>query len=162
MGNSKTEERNFKNSIMKIKMIASMLMLVAFFTATSSFAQTKPDSLMMKDCCMMKDGKMMMMKNGAMTPMEENVSMKNGTQCMTNGECVTKEGKTIRMQEGECMDMDGNKDNCDMMHMQKRVGNDMKSDPTMKTAYVCSMHPEITGDGPGKCSKCGMDMNKVK
>jgi Heavy metal binding domain len=49
-----------------------------------------------------------------------------------------------------------------MMHMQKHVDNQMKSDPAMKTAYACPMHPEITNDGPGKCSKCGMDMNKAK
>ena len=25
--------------------------------------------------------------------------------------------------------------------------------------YCCSMHPEVTSDKPGKCSKCGMDLN---
>ena len=27
-------------------------------------------------------------------------------------------------------------------------------------SYVCPMHPEVTSDGPGKCSKCGMDLVK--
>ncbi|HEY9423034.1 MAG TPA: heavy metal-binding domain-containing protein [Thermoanaerobaculia bacterium] len=27
-------------------------------------------------------------------------------------------------------------------------------------AYVCPMHPEVTSDAPGKCSKCGMDLVK--
>jgi transcription initiation factor IIE alpha subunit len=31
----------------------------------------------------------------------------------------------------------------------------------MKT-YTCSMHPAITSDKPGKCSKCGMDLIKSK
>ena len=26
--------------------------------------------------------------------------------------------------------------------------------------YTCPMHPGITSDKPGKCSKCGMDMAK--
>jgi hypothetical protein len=28
--------------------------------------------------------------------------------------------------------------------------------------YACPMHKDITGDMPGKCSKCGMDMVKTK
>ena len=28
--------------------------------------------------------------------------------------------------------------------------------------YTCSMHPEVVSDKPGKCSKCGMDLMKVK
>ena len=27
-------------------------------------------------------------------------------------------------------------------------------------AYSCSMHPDVTSDKPGKCSKCGMDLVK--
>jgi hypothetical protein len=29
-------------------------------------------------------------------------------------------------------------------------------------AYSCPMHPDVTSDGPGKCSKCGMDLTKSK
>jgi periplasmic mercuric ion binding protein len=27
-------------------------------------------------------------------------------------------------------------------------------------SYTCPMHPEVTGDAPAKCSKCGMDLTK--
>lgn len=27
-----------------------------------------------------------------------------------------------------------------------------------KTVYSCPMHPDVTSDKPGKCSKCGMDL----
>jgi hypothetical protein len=27
-----------------------------------------------------------------------------------------------------------------------------------KAVYVCPMHPEETSDKPGKCPKCGMDL----
>jgi len=30
--------------------------------------------------------------------------------------------------------------------------------PPGKAAYYCPMHPEVTGSGPGKCPKCGMDL----
>ena len=33
---------------------------------------------------------------------------------------------------------------------------------TAQTAeYVCPMHPEVTSTKPGKCSKCGMDLERV-
>jgi len=28
----------------------------------------------------------------------------------------------------------------------------------MPVIYVCPMHPEVKGDKPGKCPKCGMDL----
>lgn len=28
--------------------------------------------------------------------------------------------------------------------------------------YQCPMHPEVTSDKPGSCSKCGMDLEKVE
>ena len=31
-----------------------------------------------------------------------------------------------------------------------------------KAKYSCPMHPEVTSDKPGKCSKCGMDLTKSK
>jgi len=31
---------------------------------------------------------------------------------------------------------------------------------TGKELYVCPMHPEVTSDKPGQCSKCGMDLVK--
>ena len=31
-----------------------------------------------------------------------------------------------------------------------------------KMKYSCPMHPEVTSDKPGKCSKCGMDLVKSK
>ncbi|QNF31268.1 hypothetical protein HUW51_00500 (plasmid) [Adhaeribacter swui] len=27
--------------------------------------------------------------------------------------------------------------------------------------YTCSMHPEVTSNEPGKCPKCGMNLEKV-
>lgn len=30
------------------------------------------------------------------------------------------------------------------------------------TKYACPMHPEVTSDKPGQCTKCGMDLEKVE
>ena len=128
---------------------ASMLILILCLTTSNSFAQTKTKSAMMKDCCMMKDGKMMVMKDGKTMPMEKDMTMKNGTKCMTTGECTMKDGKKMMMKEGDCMEMSG-----------KMCTDKMKK---MSAAmYSCPMHPEVTSNKAGKCSKCGMALVKKK
>jgi len=62
---------------------------------------------MKKDCVMMKDGKMMMMKNGKMMDMDKDMTMSNGTVCMTDGTCKMKNGKTMKMKNGDKCYMDG-------------------------------------------------------
>ena len=132
---------------------ASMLMLALCFTASNSFAQTKTEQAMMKDCCMMKDGKMMVMKDGKTMPMEMDMTMKNGTKCSMTGECTMKDGKKMMMKEGDCMEMNGKM--CSDK-MKKKMMNNGK----MAMNYSCPMHPEVTSDKAGKCSKCGMDLVK--
>jgi Heavy metal binding domain len=41
-----------------------------------------------------------------------------------------------------------------MHHMKMHKMDHMK--------YSCPMHPKVTSNKPGKCSKCGMDMTKMK
>ncbi|MFI5399271.1 MAG: DUF6799 domain-containing protein [Candidatus Binatia bacterium] len=57
---------------------------------------------------MMKDGKMMMMKDGKATgPMEHEMTMGDGTKVMSDGMMKTKDGKEMHMKEGQMMMMDG-------------------------------------------------------
>jgi hypothetical protein len=46
------------------------------------------------------------------------------------------------------------------MDLTKSKKEHMKMEFTK--SYVCPMHADITSDKPGKCSKCGMDLQKVK
>ncbi len=142
-------------------MFASLLIVALCFTSNNANAQTT----MMKDCCMMKGGKMMQMKDGKEMPMTKNMTMKNGTKCMTNGECVMKDGTKMQMKDGQCMDMKGKMDNCSMMNMETKVTTTTTT-TTKKHSntilYTCPMHPEIIRDKPGKCPKCGMTLVKKK
>lgn len=148
-----------KNQKMISVVFTSLLVMIVCFTTSNSFAQTKTDTTMMKDCCMMKDGKMMLMKSGKMMSMDKDMTMKNGTKCMTNGECITKNGEKMKMKEGECMDMDGKIDKCSMMNKNSNSTTGKNTEKhNMATTYTCPMHPEVTSDKAGKCSKCGMDM----
>lgn len=157
-----------KNKTRIAALYATMLILALGITTTPSFAQTEshPSSkggcCMMKDCCIMKDGKMMQMKGGKMMPMESDMTMVNGTKCTTKGECIMKDGKKMKMKEGQCMDMDGKMMKCDM-RKDAKCCKEQKHDEHCKAAnYDCPMHPEVTSDKAGKCSKCGMDLLKKK
>ena len=73
----------------------------------------------MKDCCMMKDGKMMMMKDGKKMEMDKDMTMPNGTMVMKDGTCMMKDGTKMMMKEGDKMDMNGNMMNHKKMKKKK-------------------------------------------
>lgn len=120
-------------------------------------AQIDTGEVKMLDCCMMKDGKMRHVKSGKMEILERDMTMKNGTKCMANGECVTLEGEKLMMKEGECMDMLGRITDCSSL---KKPELNEKSKTTI--IYTCPKHPEIEEDQPGICPKCGTPLVEKK
>ena len=86
--------------------MASFLTLIFLVLSLSINAQTKKPTTN-TDCCMMKEGKMMVMKNGKTMPMKKTMLMKNGTKCMVNGECIMRDGSKMQLKEGYCMEMSG-------------------------------------------------------
>jgi len=143
----------------KLKLIStktvSFLTLFLIVISLSVNAQKVKKSTMMKDCCMMKDGKMMVMKDGKTMPMDKDMVMKNGTTCMKNGECTMKDGKKMMMKDGDCMEMSGKMCTDKMKKMENKTTKKMAM-----MNYSCPMHPEVKNDKPGKCPKCGMDLVK--
>ncbi len=131
----------------------SVLVLFLMVFSLSVHAQVTKKAATMKDCCMMKDGKMMVMKDGKTMPMEKDMVMKNGTVCMTNGECKMKDGTKMMMKNGDRMFMSGK--------MQTDKMSKMKTSHKMAAMdYSCPMHPDVKSAKAGKCPKCGMDMVK--
>jgi hypothetical protein len=68
------------------------------------------------DGCMMKEGKMLMIKDSVLSPMTVPMTMKNGTKVMIDGLCVLENGTELRMKEGDHIDMAG------VLHIRKDVG----------------------------------------
>jgi len=148
-----------KTTKMYFTILTWTLFLLACFAFTNSFAQST-DMSKMKDCCMMKDGKMMTMKDGKMMPMKKEMTMKNGTICMVNCDCIMKDGTKMKMENGDCIYDDGKMEKCAIMMKDEKSSNEGKEDKA--TAYTCSMHPEISSDKPGKCPKCNMELIEKK
>ncbi len=60
-----------------------------------------------EDMVVMKDGKMMVRKNGETMPMTMDMTMSNGTKVMMDGKVMMVDGTSRRMMDGEAMTMDG-------------------------------------------------------
>ena len=68
---------------------------------------SKPSSQSAKGYCLMKDGNMLLVKNGEMAPMTATLIMGDGSLCMTDGTCQRKNGSTVMLREGQSMLMNG-------------------------------------------------------
>jgi len=62
---------------------------------------------MKEEMAMMKDGKMMVIKNGDIMPMEIDMALSDDTKVMVNGMVMMRDGTSRMMMEGEAMTIDG-------------------------------------------------------
>jgi hypothetical protein len=101
--------------------------LVALVVAMSygSFAQSGK----MKDCMMMKDGKMMVVKDGKTMSMNMDMTLGNGTMVMKDGTVKMKDGSTQMLKEGQYIDKNGK---VGMMKMDKMGDGKMGADKMKK------------------------------
>ncbi|MGB4775244.1 MAG: DUF6799 domain-containing protein [Daejeonella sp.] len=60
-----------------------------------------------KDGVKMEKDKMMVIKDGKTTLMEETLTLNNGTKVKTDGTVELADGKTFKLTDGDHMDMDG-------------------------------------------------------
>ena len=98
-------------------------------TMTHKPGRMKADG-MTHDCVVMKDGKMMMMHGGKMMPMTKEMTMSDGTKCLTDGTCLKKDGTKMTMTNGQCMMMDGSMTTMDKMmkNGKMKAGHKMDKD----------------------------------
>jgi hypothetical protein len=61
------------------------------------------------DCVLMKDGHMMMMTGGKMMPITKDITLADGTVCRVDGTCLLKNGKKIKLSNGEGIEAAGEK-----------------------------------------------------
>ncbi|MFT3704742.1 MAG: hypothetical protein QM802_20420 [Agriterribacter sp.] len=97
---------------MKKIAITIVVFLVCGYAVQAQNTPKKTDStahhsMMMKDCVMMKDGKMTVMKGGKTMDMTDDMKLSNGTTIMKDGSIKMKDGKTSTLNNGDCIYMDG-------------------------------------------------------
>jgi hypothetical protein len=96
-----------------------MMTLLAFVLAGSiSFAQDqtqqkdriqKRDRIHQEDHLLYQDGKLYQYRNGERTQLQQQLQLKNGTVCNPDGTCQLKDRTQLRLRNGECLDMSGNR-----------------------------------------------------
>lgn len=84
--------------------------------------------MMAMNGCIMKDGKMMTMKGGKMMPMTKDMTMSDGSICMSDGTCKMKDGTTMTMKDGQCMMMNGKMTTMSKMQKGGKVMKGSKMD----------------------------------
>ena len=96
----------------KLLGVAVLMIVTCCAFAQDSSANMKDNSMMpgkqmKKDCMMMKDSKMIVMKNGMSMSMDSTMTLKNGTMVMTDGTVKMADGTTKKLKEGQSIDADG-------------------------------------------------------
>ena len=114
-----------------------------------------------KDCCFMEKGAMMCSIGGIVTRMDTNMTMKNGTRCQVNGQCILTDGKSIQLKDGQCCDMLGMVDDCvTTMAIKRKTKTTTRhkafKKTTYSTPYFCPIHRDVTSGEEGHCGRCGM------
>lgn len=95
----------------------SFVLAAMLFIAMGSFAYSPSPAIdamisqektqKMKDCVMMKDGKMYVVKDGESTEMTKAVVMSNGSKVLANGDVIAKNGDTVKLEDGDVVYMNG-------------------------------------------------------
>ena len=75
--------------------------------APTQAGNRKPNTKPAQAYCLMKDGNMLVVKDGQMTPMTVTLTMGDGSLCMPDGTCQSPQGRTMMLREGQSKMMDG-------------------------------------------------------
>lgn len=95
-----------------------MILLAFVLAGSSSFAQDqtqqkdriqKRDRIHQEDHLLYQGGKLYQYRNGERTQLQQQLQLKNGTVCNPDGTCQLKDRTQLRLRDGQCLDMSGNR-----------------------------------------------------
>lgn len=138
------------------KMMMTLLALVLAGSISYAQDQTqqkdriqKRDRIHQEDHLMFQDGKLYQYRNGERTQLQKQVQLKNGTVCNPDGTCQLKDQTKLRMRNGECLDMSGNR----YMNQNKFNKNKMMRQSQMNRMQNNNM--SRSGQGSGNRTRRG-------
>jgi hypothetical protein len=88
-----------------MKKLALMLALVLL--AVGIKAQDPKKTEHKKDYVVMKEGKMMVVKDGKTTALDKEMTLADGTRVMSDGKVMMKDGSTKLLRDGESIPLSG-------------------------------------------------------
>lgn len=102
-------------------------------TKTSSTMKHKMGGAhkMNKDCIMMKEDKLVVMKGGNTSDMDQSMTLTNGATVNTDGTVTMKDGTSKQLKNGDCVFMNGKMMKSGSMH--KKAGTTKKTTTTETT-----------------------------
>lgn len=69
----------------------------------------KKDRIHQEDHLQFENGTLYQVKAGVRTQLQTQLMLKDGTQCNPDGTCLLKNKTQLRLRNGECLDMEGNR-----------------------------------------------------
>jgi hypothetical protein len=116
---------------MKMTKLKAFAVVVLF--ATSAFAQetiimkaedgkteVNPESKPVQhECYMFKNGSLAHCMGDKVAPQKTDVTLKNGTVLTPTGDVKMKDGKSLKLENGQCVSMMGSIGDCEKMHITK-------------------------------------------
>jgi hypothetical protein len=123
----------------------------------------KRDRIHQQDHLIMEDGKLYQYKAGVKTQVKERVRLNNGTTVNPDGTCQLKNQEQLKMKNGQCLDMAGNK----YQNQNKFNKNKMMSEKQMNKEKMQGMHQgqnmaENQNRGQGQGMNQHQSMNQSK
>jgi len=85
------------------KIIPTLLIAIAMLSSSALAS----DNTKSKDCVMMKDGKMVVTKDGSPMAMTDDMTMRDGCRVKTDGTVISADGKKMMLKDGDAITMDG-------------------------------------------------------
>jgi|GEM_PF-5391501 len=89
-----------------MRKLALMLLFFVFLGGVNG-QETKKTDRKTKDYVMMKDARMVMVRDGKTTAMEKEMTMADGTRVMVDGKVMMTDGSTKILKDGESVPLSG-------------------------------------------------------
>ena len=117
--------------------------LISLFAITLTLGVFAQDSTMAPkhnmqhhEGVIMKNGKLLMMKNGQTTQLTSDLTLDNGTVVMADGSVKTKDGIITTLKEGDYVGMDGTIGNTKTKWPKNKMGKDSTMTNKMNTDSI--------------------------
>ena len=114
----------------------AITLTLGVFAQDSTMNNMAPKAQQHHEGVIMKNGKLLMVKNGQTTQLTTDLTLANGTVVMANGTVKTQDGTITTLKEGDYVGMDGTVGNVKIKWQKNKMGKDSTMTNKMNTDSV--------------------------